>query len=260
MTEPVFLIANGDLRLSANQKCWPAQETRRSSRHGGHPRAGREVERGASVRSRQAARLHRQPEARHARCSATSRATRRWWWCEAVWQYSHHVLHGLYHASRPDSDGGQLERPVAGPGRHAESQRLADQGRRCATSTLWSEDFTDEFFLTGLQRWLQRRTGACTTRQPRAPARSASSLPAAGEAARRANWPSSCSATRPSWASSTKAAWACTTPSSPMNCCIPRASSRSGSASRRCTPRCATCRTPKRARCATGSTRRACNS
>src|SRR5213083_445690 len=25
MPEPVILVANGDLRLSANQKCWPAQ-------------------------------------------------------------------------------------------------------------------------------------------------------------------------------------------------------------------------------------------
>ena len=25
MPEPVYLVANGDLRLSANQKCWPAQ-------------------------------------------------------------------------------------------------------------------------------------------------------------------------------------------------------------------------------------------
>ena len=25
MPEPIYLIANGDLRLSANQNCWPAQ-------------------------------------------------------------------------------------------------------------------------------------------------------------------------------------------------------------------------------------------
>ena len=25
MTQPIFLVANGDLRLSANQKCWPVQ-------------------------------------------------------------------------------------------------------------------------------------------------------------------------------------------------------------------------------------------
>jgi hypothetical protein len=26
MPETIYLIANGDLRLSANQKCWPAQQ------------------------------------------------------------------------------------------------------------------------------------------------------------------------------------------------------------------------------------------
>ncbi len=25
MTQPVYLVANGDLRPSANQKCWPVQ-------------------------------------------------------------------------------------------------------------------------------------------------------------------------------------------------------------------------------------------
>ena len=55
---------------------------------------------------------------------------------------------------------------------------------------------------------------------------------------RAACWPRICAATRPSWACSTKAAWACTTPSFPMSCCIPPASSRSGSASRRFMPRC----------------------
>ena len=26
MSDPIYLVASGDLRLSANQKCWPAQE------------------------------------------------------------------------------------------------------------------------------------------------------------------------------------------------------------------------------------------
>ena len=49
---------------------------------------------------------------------------------EAVWQYSHHLLHGLHHAPRPDPHRRQLERRMAGPGRHAQPQRLAHQGRR----------------------------------------------------------------------------------------------------------------------------------
>ena len=33
-------------------------------------------------------------------------------------------------------------------------------------STLWSEDFTDEFFLSGLRKWLAGRDGAAR-REPR---------------------------------------------------------------------------------------------
>ena len=43
---------------------------------------------------------------------------------EAVWQYSHHVLPGLRRHRGPDPDGGQLERDVAGPRRHAQHQRV----------------------------------------------------------------------------------------------------------------------------------------
>jgi len=31
MTKTVYLFASGDLRLSANQKCWPAQEAMEKS-------------------------------------------------------------------------------------------------------------------------------------------------------------------------------------------------------------------------------------
>ena len=48
MSEPVVLIASGDLRLSANQKCWPAQESVEASVIAAIRGAGREVKRGAS--------------------------------------------------------------------------------------------------------------------------------------------------------------------------------------------------------------------
>jgi|CZKS01.1.fsa_nt_gi hypothetical protein len=46
MSESVFLIASGDLRLSANQKCWPAQESVEASVIAAIRGAGREVKRG----------------------------------------------------------------------------------------------------------------------------------------------------------------------------------------------------------------------
>ena len=49
---------------------------------------------------------------------------------EAVWQYSHHVLPGLTTHRGPILTVANWSRPVARAGRHAEPQRLADQGRR----------------------------------------------------------------------------------------------------------------------------------
>ncbi len=46
MSEPVFLVASGDLRLSANQKCWPAQESVEAAVIAAIRGAGHEVKRG----------------------------------------------------------------------------------------------------------------------------------------------------------------------------------------------------------------------
>ena len=73
---------------------------------------------------------------------------------EAVWQYSHHVLHGLYDTSRPDPDGRELERPMAGPGRHAEPERLADKGRRPLLHAVERGFHAMSTFLKRLRRWL----------------------------------------------------------------------------------------------------------
>ena len=62
-----------------------------------------------------------------------------------------------FHASRPDSDRGQLERHLAGPGRHAESQRLADQGRRALHHALERGFHRRASSETGLRRWLDER-------------------------------------------------------------------------------------------------------
>ena len=44
MSEPILVVANGDLRLAANQKCWPVQaEVEASVRS--DPRTGYDVQR-----------------------------------------------------------------------------------------------------------------------------------------------------------------------------------------------------------------------
>jgi L-fucose isomerase-like protein len=72
---------------------------------------------------------------------------------EAVWQYSHHVLHGLYTHKGPiltvANWSGQW------PGLVGMLNLNASLTKAGVTySTLWSEDFTDDFFLNGLRKWL----------------------------------------------------------------------------------------------------------
>jgi len=72
---------------------------------------------------------------------------------EAVWQYSHHVLGGLYHHHGPVltvanwSGDGQAWLDV-------ELERVSYKAG-IRYDTLWSADFRDEYFLSRLQSWLQ---------------------------------------------------------------------------------------------------------
>ena len=72
---------------------------------------------------------------------------------EAVWQYSHHVLHGLLSHKGPiltvANWSGQWPGLV---GMLNLNGCLTKAG--VPYSTLWSGDFTDEFFLSGLRQWL----------------------------------------------------------------------------------------------------------
>ncbi len=72
---------------------------------------------------------------------------------EAVWQYSHHLLHGLYSHEGPiltvANWSGQWPGLV---GMLNLNGSMTKAGIKY--NTLWSVDFTDEFFLKGLERWL----------------------------------------------------------------------------------------------------------
>jgi hypothetical protein len=76
---------------------------------------------------------------------------------EAVWQYSHHILHGLYTHQGPiltvANWSGQWPGLVGMLNLNASMTKAG-----IAYSTLWSEDFTDEFFLSGLRQWLAGET------------------------------------------------------------------------------------------------------
>ncbi len=74
--------------------------------------------------------------------------------CEAMWQYSHHVLPGLVGHAGPILTVANWSGEWPGlVGMLNLNGCLTKAGVKY--STLWSEDFTDEFFLNGLRQWLK---------------------------------------------------------------------------------------------------------
>jgi len=152
MADPVILIANGDLRLAANQRCWPAQARAEDAVMGALRRLGREVKRGHPC---DAAKGHGFIDSqkygmevfRGIPPDAPLVVV------EAVWQYSHHLLHGLYSHHGPILTVANWSGEWPGlVGLLNLNASLTKAG--VAYSTLWSADFTDAFFLSGLRRWL----------------------------------------------------------------------------------------------------------
>jgi hypothetical protein len=152
MPETVVIIANGDLRLSANQKCWPAQAQAEESVMKAIRREGRDVRRGHACDAEKGhgfidSQKHGMEVFRSLPPDAPLVVV------EAVWQYSHHILHGLYSHKGPiltvANWSGQW------PGLVGMLNLNASMTKAGVTySTLWSDDFTDEFFLSGLRKWL----------------------------------------------------------------------------------------------------------
>ena len=152
MSSPVYLIANGDLRLSANQKCWPAQLKAEDAVIAAVQRLGGSVKRGHAFN----------PQKNHGFIDSQKFGMEVFreipldsplMVVEAVWQYSHHLLHGLYSHKGPiltiANWSGQWPGLV---GMLNLNGSLTKAGVKY--SSLWSVDFTDEQFLGGLRRWL----------------------------------------------------------------------------------------------------------
>src|ERR1044071_2783168 len=152
MPETVVLIANGDLRLSANQRCWPAQAKAEEAVMSAIRREGRDVRRGHQCDS----------EKGHGFIDSQRRGMEVFREIppqaplvvvEAVWQYSHHLLHGLYSHQGPILTIANWSGEWPGlVGMLNLNASLTKAGVRY--SSLWSEDFTDNAFLQGLRRWL----------------------------------------------------------------------------------------------------------
>src|SRR5579883_2501491 len=153
MPETVVLIANGDLRLAANQRCWPAQAQAEQAVIHSIRCEGREVRRGHPCDPVKGhgfidSQKHGMEVFREIPPTAPLVVV------EAVWQYSHHVLSGLYTHQGPiltvANWSGQW------PGLVGMLNLNASLTKAGVTySTLWSVDFQDDFFLSGLRRWLK---------------------------------------------------------------------------------------------------------
>src|SRR5947207_7260031 len=152
MLYSVILIAIGDLRLSANRVCWSAQAGAEEAVMNAIRHAGHDVRRGHGC----------DPEKRHGFIDSQKRGMEVFRTLppsaplvvvEAVWQYSHHILPGLHTHRVPiltvANWSGQW------PGLVGMLNLNASLTKAGVTySTLWSEDFTDDFFLQGLRKWL----------------------------------------------------------------------------------------------------------
>ena len=153
MSESVILIASGDLRLSANRVCWPAQEQVEAAIGKAVERFGFTVKRGHPFDSaKQHGFIDSQKYGMEVFKSIPANAPLIV--AEAVWQYSHHVLHGLITHQGPiltvANWSGQWPGLV---GMLNLNGSLTKAG--VAYSTLWSDDFNDDYFLTRLKGWLQ---------------------------------------------------------------------------------------------------------
>lgn len=154
----VYLVASGDLRLSANRQCWPAQEAMEKQVIAAVEREGWTVQRAHPYDAEQKhgfidSQKHGIEIFRAIPPDVPLIAA------EAVWQYTHHVLPGLMTHRGPILTVANWSGTWPGlVGMLNLNGSLTKAGVKY--STLWSEDFSDEFFVKGLRKWL--KTGKVT--------------------------------------------------------------------------------------------------
>lgn len=148
-----ILVASGDLRLSANQTCWPAQESMEKSVVEAFAGLGVTVKRAHNY----------DPDEKHGFISSQRMGMDVFMnippeapliVAEAVWQYSHHVLAGLRDHHGPiltlANWSGQWPGLVGVLNLNACLTKMGVE-----YSTIWSENFSDDFFLDGIRQWKQ---------------------------------------------------------------------------------------------------------
>jgi hypothetical protein len=157
-SDEVLLITSGDLRLSANQVCWPAQLAMEEKLTAAFAQQGIKLVRAHAY----------DPELKHGFISSQRRGMdvfmsihpdARLVFATAAWQYSHHVLPGLRSHRGPiltvANWSGQWPGLV---GLLNLNGSLIKAGT--PFSSIWSLDFTDDYFKSALSAWLN--TGKIT--------------------------------------------------------------------------------------------------
>jgi hypothetical protein len=147
-----ILVASGDLRVAANETCWPAQQDMEKRLETALSKQGVSLKRGHAPYTK----------AKHGFIDSQRMGIEVFKKldpeaplivAEAVWQYSHHVLAGLLTHRGPiltvANWSGQWPGLVGLLNLNAS---LTKAGVKY--STLWSKDFTDPFFQAGLKEWV----------------------------------------------------------------------------------------------------------
>jgi len=150
----VYLVASGDLRLSANRTCWPAQKAMEDALGAAARACGYEIVRAHPVKAREGhGFIGSQKEGLEvfSRLDPNAKLIV----AEAVWQYSHHVLPGLTTHRGPiltvANWSGQWPGLVGMLNLNG-SMTAAGVGY----STLWAEDFSSDVFLGQFGTWLRK--------------------------------------------------------------------------------------------------------
>jgi hypothetical protein len=152
--ETIYLVASGDLRLSANQNCEAAQAAMEAQLTAAFQREGAKVKRAHPY----------DPEKKHGFIDSQKMGLEVFRnvplgapvvVAEAVWQYTHHVLPGLIEHQGPILTAANWSGQWPGlVGMLNLNGSLTKANKKY--STLWSQDFTDPYFTKGVRSWLQK--------------------------------------------------------------------------------------------------------
>lgn len=149
----IYLVASGDLRLSANQTCWAAQAEMEGQIQKAFAQEGYTINRAHPYNPNQKhGFIDSQRMGMDVFKSIPTHAPLIV--AEAVWQYSHHVLAGLRAHQGPILTIANWSGEWPGlVGLLNLNGCLTKAGVKY--STIWSKEFTDAYFINGIRQWLK---------------------------------------------------------------------------------------------------------